>query len=506
MAAEPSMNPTLHAPDLPGIELYEQSLALSGEACIFLASRGGRRCLVLLTRPGDPLIEPFSGERAPRDGQVLLIGPADAANAAALRAALPWLQPRPLGLRTSAGMGDRLGLATPGHVCALRLAAAASGGRAVAPIFAQQSIREMERTGRTPGEVLDDATWGAFQEGWRGELGADADHLKTEADVVRCAAAGFTFFTIDPGEHVDGAADGLDEPALRARYAALPWPELDSSPAGLLDLYRGRRFDLDDRRIELDEGTLLRAAVKYCRAVAHVAGIYRHLAAALPAGGFELEVSVDETQTPTSHAEHLIVALELARLGVRWVSLAPRFVGRFDKGVDYAGDLAAFERDFAGHAAVARCLGPYKLSLHSGSDKFSVYGIAAEHARGLLHLKTAGTSYLEALRTLAQAAPDLFRRIYEVAVLCYEADRASYHVSAELRRVPPSSSLTDAELPACLDEFDTRQVLHVTYGSVLAPERGLRSLLFDALRHNASAYAANLERHLARHLAPLIGQ
>jgi tagaturonate epimerase len=502
------MNPTAYAsaPDLPGFELYEQSQALSGEARFFLASRDDRRCLLLLAPPGNLLLERFTGERALRDDVELLIGPADHANAAALRDALPWLRPRPLGLRTSAGMGDRLGLATPGHVRAVQRTGEIPGGRAIAPIFAQQSIREMARTGRTPGEVLDDATWGVFQEGWRGDQGADADHLKTAADADRCASAGFTFFTIDPGEHVAGSAGALDEAALRAGFAALPWTELDSSPEGMFGRFRGRRFDLDDRRIELDEATLLRAAVKYGRAVAHVAGIYRRLVATLPAGGFELEVSVDETETPTSHAEHLIVALELARLGVRWVSLAPRFVGRFDKGVDYAGDLAAFERDFAGHAAVARCLGPYKLSLHSGSDKFSIYGIAAEHARGLLHLKTAGTSYLEALRTLAQVAPDLFRRIYDVAVQCYETDRASYHVSAALGSVPPSSSLRDADLPACLDEFDARQVLHVTYGSVLAPERGLRAPLFDALRHHAGAYASNLERHLARHLAPLAGQ
>ena len=153
-----------------------------------------------------------------------------------------------------------------------------------------------------------------------------------------------------------------------------------------------------------------RAAVKYGRAVAHVAALYRHLASICPAGGFELEVSVDETDTPTSHAEHLFIARELRRLGVRWVSLAPRYVGSFEKGVDYIapgahrpeeGTTDAFAADFAGHAAIARALGPYKLSLHSGSDKFSIYGIAAELARGLVHLKTAGTSYLEALRATA---------------------------------------------------------------------------------------------------------
>ena len=494
---------TTWVPDLPGLEMHLESKVSNEDALLMLASDDRHRLLVILTRPEDPLPDGFRGERTERDGQVLLLGPTDHTNAVALRAALPGLRPRPLGAQTSVGMGDRLGVATPGHVRAALSVSRKSGGRALAPIFAQQSIREMSRAGRTPDDVLDDATWGAFQEGWRDRLGADADHLKTVADVDTCVAAGFTLFTIDPGEHVEASADTLDEATVRDRYAALPWSELESSPNGLLGCYAGRHFDLEDRRIVLNEEELIRAAVKYGRAVAQVAGMYRHLAAIRPPDGFEFEVSVDETPSPTSHAEHYYVARELARLGVRWVSLAPRFVGRFEKGVDYLGDLADFERDFAGHAAIARCMGPYKLSLHSGSDKFSIYGIAAEHARGLLHLKTSGTSYVEALRTIAYVAPGLFRQIYDLAVLRYESDRMSYHVSADLRRVPPSSGLADADLPGCLDVFDTRQVLHVTFGSVLAAERGLRTPLLDTLRQHSAEYRAILEHHFARHLAPL---
>jgi hypothetical protein len=125
-------------------------------------------------------------------GGPLLLCPTSAGNAAALRECLAWLGPRTLGVSTSAGLGDRLGLATPGHV-------RAAGGD-LAPIFAQQSIREMERTGRTPQQVMDDATWGVFAEGWRDGFGADADNLKTPADVDACVAAGYTFFTFDPGD------------------------------------------------------------------------------------------------------------------------------------------------------------------------------------------------------------------------------------------------------------------------------------------------------------------
>ena len=268
--------------------------------------------------------------------------------------------------------GDRLGLATPGHV------RACAGGQ-IAPIFAQQSIREMTRTGRTPQQVMDDATWGIFAEGWRDGVGADADHLKSAADIDACAAAGFTFFTIDPGDHVDNSADDLSFLRLLEASTHLPWDRLDDCVGGLTSRYVGQTLEIEDYRIAFDEATVLRAAVKYGRAVAHVAAMYRHLLQA--ASGWELEVSVDETETPTTHAEHVYIVSELKRLGVQWVSLAPRYIGRFEKGVDYIGDLAAFQADFAVHAAIARHFGPYKLSLHSGSDKFSVYSIAMQETQ-----------------------------------------------------------------------------------------------------------------------------
>ena len=379
-------------------------------------------------------------------------------------------------------------------------------------IFAQQSIREMTRTGRSPDDVMDDATWGIFQEGWRAGVGADADHLKTTADIDLCAAAGYTFFTIDPGAHVDPAADTDDEAAIRAKYAGLPWPDLATTAHDLQVAYVGKRIEVEDRSLILDEETLLRAAVKYGRAVAHVAALYRHLASICPAGGFELEVSVDETDTPTSHAEHLFIARELRRLGVRWVSLAPRYVGSFEKGVDYIagrharrGTTAAFAADFAGHAAIARALGPYKLSLHSGSDKFSIYGIAAELARGLVHLKTAGTSYLEALRATAMFDPALFREILAFAIDRYETDKASYHVSARLANVPRPETLADPDLPGLLEQFDARQVLHITFGSVLTTP-ALKDRLMAGLVRNEETYYDALERHFIRHLNPLAGK
>jgi hypothetical protein len=440
----------------------------------------------------------FEGETTDLDQQLLLVGPRSPGNIEALRRCLAWLRPRVLGLRTSAGFGDRLGLATSGHIRALR----AVGG-SVAPVFAQQSIREMSRTRRSPRQVVDDATWGVFSAGWREPFGADADHLKTRADVEQCLDVGYTFWTIDPGDEVDVEAETAGVDALRRKVADLPWRTLEDTREAFFGRYLAVVFDIEDLgALRMDEEGALRAAAKYGRAVAHTSELYRLLRDRLGAHGWELEIAVDETQPVTTPLEHVYLATELRRLGVKWVSFAPRYLGEFEKGIDYAGDLPAFDRYLAAHAAIARQLGPYKLSLHSGSDKFSIYEPAARQTRGLLHLKTAGTSYVEALRALASLDPGLFRSVYAFARESFPVARVGYHISARLERTPEPAAVKDADLPGLLDDADARQVLHVTFGQVLTRDP-LAKQLTATLRAAPDSYGAILERHFVRHLEPL---
>jgi hypothetical protein len=455
----------------------------------------GTRYFLIRTHDGDKMLgvegddEAFEGRMA----NTVRLCPLTAENAVVMRSRFPWLRPQPLALRTSAGSGDRLGLATPGHIRAFREV----GG--IAPILAQQSMRENARTGRSPQQVMDDAMWGVFQEGWREPWGSDADHLKTTEHVDLCVAAGYTFYTIDPGDHVDNAAHTDPLEVLRRKYEALPWDRLEATPADMRDRYLGQTHLIGGLSLAYDETSLLRAVVKYGRAIAHTTEMYRHLKRAKGDAPFDLEVSVDETETPTTPLEHLFIASELKRLGVEWVSLAPRYVGRFEKGVDYIGDLETFEDSFTKHAAIARAVGPYKLSIHSGSDKFSIYPMMAEHTYGLSHLKTAGTSYLEALRAVAQVDPDLFREILALAIERYPEDRATYHVSAEVDKVPAPETLGDEALENVLDTFDGREVLHVTFGSVLDRMGDELKAVLD--EHEEAHYAA-LRTHFIKHLAP----
>ena len=412
--------------------------------------------------------------------------------------------PVSLGLQKSFGFGDRLGLATPGHLAAVRQFPD------FAPIFAQQSIREMTRTQRTPTEVMSAARQSLDAAGFTGTWGGDGDHLKTPEDVQSVAAAGFCFFTIDPSAFVENAADSMDEASLRSAVAR---QEADGLYEGFSwrDYYLDRVFTVSSRLAPLrfDEESILRAIVKYGRATAHAAAMGAAIASASGGKG-EIEVSVDETDSPTSPLEHLFFALELQRRGLpNLVSLAPRFVGEFEKGVDYRGDLERFEKLLEVHAAIARFAGPYKISIHSGSDKFSVYPVIGRVCGSKLHVKTAGTSYLEALRVAARVAPALFA---EIAAYCrgrFDTDRASYHISTtstEVAALPPYRGPSDE--PVYLDERAGRQLLHVTFGSVLtqgvdSQGRRFRDGLLEVLHGNAALHGEFLERHFVKHLSQL---
>lgn len=437
--------------------------------------------------------EAMTGERT------LMTGPLSPENARAVREHLPNLTPKPIGLATSAGVGDRLGLATPGHVRAFR-----EHGVGIVPVFAQQSIREMDRLRRTPQEVLDDATFGCLQAGWSGPVGADADHLKSTEEIDRCLAAGFTSFTLDPGEHVNEVASATANALDR-----VPWSDLEDDRSAMLRRYAGVRLGYDGGEIVADDEQILRAAAKYGRAVAYTVRMFRHLQdhASYPV---EVEISVDETDEPTTLVEHLYMATELKRLGVDWNGFAPRYIGGFEKGIDYIGDSGELFQSLVAHTAIAHHVGPYKISLHSGSDKFSVYNLAAQATGRMVHLKTSGTSYLEAVSIAAQFAPELFKEILEVSCEAYRGARATYQVSADLDRVPDLTTVPDEQLPELMDQPHSRQILHVGYGAVLTGEGGdgsrrLARELRDLLAVHHEEFAGGLAEHLGRHLRPFSG-
>ncbi len=412
-------------------------------------------------------------------------------------------RPVALGLTPSFGFGDRLGNATPGHLASLQRC-----GGDIRGMFAQQSIREMARTQRTPDQVMGCAVDALDSAGYALPTGSDADHLKTPADVDYTADAGFTFFTIDPSDHVDQKADNYSSQEVEAKYTLVAWAES----------YTGKTVKLPNgSEIVFDALTVKRAAVKYGSAIEHAVGLAAYIkdAAEKRNQEHEIEISVDETDQPTTLAEHYIIAEQLIKSGMKLVSLAPRFIGELEKGVDYKGDLTALEASLHDHNAVAEALGPYKLSLHSGSDKISMYGLFAKATKGRFHVKTAGTSYLEAIRVVARHDTALFRRVIDFSRGRYDTDRATYHVHATNDLVPAPADIPDdhqleglylehwADVPQGQGFTKSgRQILHCTFGSVLT-DPSLGPEVKACIDAHPDTYRDILDDHFGRHLDAL---
>ncbi len=411
----------------------------------------------------------------------------------ALREALPFLQPRPTGKTPSFGFGDRTGMATPGHLLAL-------GNSGFFPNLAQQSIREMGRTNRAPAEVLNAAVFGVLQAGHLAGFGADADHLKTLDDVDRCAEAGFVSFTLDAIEKVIDAAPRMNEADLERAYREI----LAEVPAakGWEKKYSGKTFTFEKKVAVRMEGRAFREAiVKYGRAIPYWIEMEKRVRQKTQGRKVEIEIAVDETGAVTTGAEHVFIARELAERGMTFQGFAPRFVGEFEKGVDYKGERKVLEDSVIEHAVLARAHGGYKISVHSGSDKFSIYPMIAKATEGRFHLKTAGTSWMEAVRVIARKDPALFREMCDHVRGQFARDRASYHISGDPERVPPPASIPDGSLERVyVDEDDGRQIMHVTYGSAFT---AFRDRIFALLAKEEDLYTECLQKHLGRHVKGL---
>jgi len=422
-------------------------------------------------------------------------------NRRALQNIFPFTNAVTIGLDNSFGFGDRLGLANPAHIRSVL-------NSDFKPILAQQSIRELSRTNRTPAEVMDAAVWAVFQEGYEKGFGADADHLKTSDDIDLMVENGFRMFTFDPSEYVINEADHISEIELERRINNLNWKGLQSNIKELSAEYLDKEFVLSDSlTIKSDLVSIKRALVKYGNAIAHISSLNQHLLNKYPDYDSEVEISVDETESVTTPFEHFFFVKELNRLGVKFISLAPRFIGDFEKGIDYKGDLDLFKQEYLKHLTITKYFGNYKISLHSGSDKFGVYKIIGSIKGAYTHIKTAGTSYLEALKVTAIKEPNFFREILDYCTALYEQEKKTYHVSADLNKINSAKDYFNEELEPLFNDDNVRQVLHVTFGRVLTDKTTngdykFKDRLLDCLNTYEDTYYKIIEIHFQKHLDP----
>lgn len=485
------------------IEIYPRSVKEYSGVIFFIAKKIKNKFLfIYCEESSNYILFMFDGEFLPhshKDNFIIKRCNFTTKNRQALQGIFSFTKAVTIGLNNSFGFGDRLGLANPAHIRSVLKSD-------FKPILAQQSIRELTRTNRTPAEVMDAAVWAVFQEGYDKGFGADADHLKTIEDIDLMVANGFRMFTFDPGEFVINDADHIFESELDKLINNLDWEGLQSNIASVTDNYVGKNFILsDDLLINADLITIKRALVKYGNAIAHIKRLYDHLATKYPDYNSEVEISVDETESVTTPFEHFFFVKELNRLGVKFISLAPRFIGDFEKGIDYKGDLNLFKREYIKHLTITKYFSNYKISLHSGSDKFSVYKVIGSLKSSYTHIKTAGTSYIEALKIIAIKEPDLFREIFDYCSGLYDHEKKTYHVSADLNKLKPAKEYSNEELIQLFFDDNARQVLHVTYGRVLADklpngEYKFKNRLLDCLKSNEEIHYEILVKHFIKHL------
>ncbi len=489
------------------LRFYEDSIHIYNEEIFLIAGQGEEKVLVQFSPRKNQSRNHLSRNKneieVTDEIYSVEMSPLTHENADRIREMFPNLCPKPLGLNPVIGLGDRLGIATPGHVKAV-------GDNPINPIFAQQSIREMNRIERTPQDVIDDAFWGVFISGWQKDWGADADHLKDKESIKACIDSGFTMFTIDIGDYVENNAYSFPLLKVKNKMREFPWQKIKCSQTEFINRYVDKKiFHKDQIIFQIGEEQLFRSFLKYGYAIVQAIDLYRFIEKKIGSKLFDFEVSIDETDIPTTPLEHYLIVNELNRMDVRITSIAPRFVGKFEKGVDYIGDVEDFRTELKKHFQIMSILGPYKISLHSGSDKFRIYPIAADILGRYFHLKTAGTSYLEALKVIAEFDPELFKEISNFCLLNYQNDRESYYVSAKIDKFPDYDKIKIEDIDELFKNFHFRQIMHVTYGSVLTARNmdhsyKFRTLMYKILREHEDRYFTHLESHINRHIRPFI--
>ena len=486
------------------LKIYPSSFSFTNGLFYGLIRTPDGKRLAVLGDKGLVLADPFRGTcfHAASTLKVCDLSPE---NTECLMTFFPYTKPVPILKQpfTTIGTGDRLGIATPGHLRAVRKFRSR-------PILAQQSVRENNQTGRSFKDVVQDAAWGVFQENYRHGYGADGDHLKSFQEIKTALDGGVSMVTLDLSEKLNPMAFHDSRTSINHQFKE----EIDEGDAKVLShLFLERSFDLKgpngEHSIRFTEESLKRNALLYQKAIDFTEEAYEWIRSEK---GFrttlDFEISIDETPFPTSPENHLFFIIALSHRGVRIDSLAPRFIGEFQKGIDYRGDVKAFKEQFYQHCLIAQYYGNYKISIHSGSDKFSVFPEIGKLAADAVHLKTAGTSWLEAMRLIAQKSPTLYREMHQFAISVFPEATKLYVVTTDLGRIPKLESLKDEELPMLLEQEDARQLLHIAYGFLLnardREERLLfRNRFFNTLNQYEEDYWSLLERHIGTHLVSL---
>ena len=408
--------------------------------------------------------------------------------------------------RYSFGVGDRFGMQGKAQLQAIM--EAKKHGINITPVW-NKSHREHTTVKTSPVSVRAESDNAAAELAWKGPYFVDADHIGLKN--VDLFIDSSDFFTLDVADFIGQPANENDINAFIGRYkkyiGSLAIPGIVHA------------FDISEKQIET-------IAHKFLSAIKEAAKIYRHIEAAKGADNFVTEVSMDETDLPQTPIEMLFILAAIADEGIKAQTIAPKFTGRFNKGVDYVGDTNQFAKEFEEDLAVIAFAvkefglpANLKLSVHSGSDKFSIYPLINKALKKFdagIHIKTAGTTWLEELIGLASAGGDglaVAKKIYKNAMSRFDELIGPYAkvIDVEKDKLPSTQILdgwTSADYADALrhnqscKKYDRnlRQFLHVSYK--VAAELGNEYL--NAVKKHEKIIAKGVTENIyQRHIKPI---
>lgn len=411
------------------------------------------------------------------------------------------------GTFNSLGCGDRFGRQGAAQLRAY--IEAGSRGIHVVPVW-NKSNREHTTVHTQPPSLRAEADSAVQALGWGAKYFVDADHisLKNVDGFIEAS----DFFTLDVAENIGENAS----PEAIAAFADAVVPKLGAvSLPGM------------DGTLEIGREEIERIAATYLAAVQEAGKIYRYIAER-KAGLFQVEVSMDETDAPQTPVEMLLILAMISEEGIPADTIAPKFSGRFNKGIDYVGDVEQFAVEFEQDVAVLRLASDLfgqkdtlRLSVHSGSDKFAIYPainrIIKKYETGV-HVKTAGTTWLEEMIGLAEAGGSgltVAKKVYANALSRYDELAAPYATVIDIDpdKLPSAEAVADWSSEAFVSALrhdlsnpdynsSFRQLIHVAYK--VAYELG--DEFFQALEEHKDIVGRNVTHNLLeRHILPLFG-
>ncbi len=469
--------------------VYRSSCRWNGDI-LYVVGRDSEQRRLLACSSND-FRSPFGGKPSRVEGFYSIEVELTPKNAAKLQELFPFLVPQvpDESVTTSVGFGDRLGIATPAHI---RLARRYN----LFPVIAQQSFRELEAAGRGLDEAFADAIFAAFQEGLTNGFGADADEMPSELRLRDALRAKPSIYTIDAREYARSDVDTLDNRKLQEAFRSLPKKEQQRIRRG----YSGRSVNLGSISVRFRPGDAERAAVKFHHMLLFAEKVARK--ARKKQSSFAIEISLAGLGVPTSVQEHYFIANECKQRDLPLRTIAVRFSGVMPEGGDFSGDVREFDSQVTDHSVLAEGMGSHRITIRPAGDKESIYTTIARRTGGRFHLKTSASSWLAAMYTIANEAPDFYREIHERAVEAYPNAKNGVDLSADSEAVPSLESVRDRQLSDLVRDPNWRQLLSLAYGGVMR-DADLANRIRSFLHANEEVFYRNVERRLEDELKAL---